>query len=464
MALSLPFRVPQLGPRTRRMLRYVGLTFFALLTFVFALQMTFPYDRVKDKIVEGLSDKYEVTIGAVERGYVPGRVYFKAVTLRSRQTKPDEVVTTFFLKELEIDAGILPLIGGTIAVDIDAKIGVGTLSGTVKLGNFGRGDIAFNFKGENLPADSLPMRAALGLPMSGKIEFAVNMKMPVEKPKNGKPGINWKNVTGGLSLGCPHGCTFGDGKTKLKPLLKNARQQVMVGEGIDFGKVNVDSLLAKASFKDHKLTLDKFDVKSKDGELKVDFMMSLEKNFDESNVTGCLRFKGSEDLIKREPRTAAALTTTGAELRSDGLFHIRLTDRFKDMKRLNQECGPGVSGVTNGEDFNRKPERPGLTVQPDEIAKPAVNTAPAPAPQQIETPGGLHDGSGSSTAPMPTPPPPPAAATDGVPPPNPTGGSAAPPSEGTREGGPRERPGEQNRIEQNREGSGAGSAPTPPPE
>ena len=459
MALKLPFRLPQLGPRTRRVLRYVGLTFFALLTFVFALQMTFPYDRVKDKIVEGLSEKYEVTIGAVERGIVPGRVYFKAVTLRTRQTKPDEVVTTFFIKELEIDAGILPLIGGTIAVDIDAKIGVGTLSGTVKLGTFGRGDIAFNFTGENLPADSLPMRSALGLPMSGKIEFSVNMKMPVEKPKTGKPGVNWKNVTGGLSLGCPTGCTFGDGKTKLKPLLKNSRQQVMVGDGIDFGKVTLDSLLAKVSFKDHKLTLDKFDARSKDGELKVDFSMALEKNFDESMVAGCLRFKGSEDLVKREPRTAAAITTTGAELRGDGLFHIRLTERFKEMKRLNQECGPNVSAVTNGEDFSRKPERPGLTVQPDEIAKPgSAATTPAPAPQQIETPGGLHQDAGT-TAPMPTPPPPPAAATDGVPPPNPTGGSGAPPMEGARE-----RPGEQNRIEQNRDGSGAGSAPTPPPE
>jgi type II secretion system protein N len=460
---KLPFRVPQLGPRTRRILRYAGLVFFALLTFVFALQMTFPYNRVKDKIVEGLSDKYEVTIGGVERGLVPGRVYFKAVTLRTRQTKPEEIVTTFFVKEIEIDAGILPLIGGTISVDIDAKIGVGTLSGNVKLAKFGRGNIAFDFKGENLPADSLPMRGVLGLPMTGKIEFSVAMKLPVETPKSGKPAINWKNVTGGLSLGCPHGCTFGDGKTKLKPLLKNTRNQVMVGEGIDFGKVNLDSLLAKASFKDHKLTVDKFDARSKDGELKVDFMMTLEKNFDEGMVTGCLRFKGSEDLAKREPRTAAAITTTGAELRSDGLFHIRLTDRFKDMKRLNQECGPGVSSITNGEDFRHKPERPGLTVQPDEVAKPgSAATVPAPAPQQIETPGGLHD---ANTAPMPTPPPPPAAATDGVPPPNPNGGSGAPPPEGARE-----RPGEQGRMEGSATGSGSasgsgtGSAPTPPPE
>jgi type II secretion system protein N len=467
MAVNLPFRAPNVGPRMRRFLRVLAIGVLALVVFVFALQMTFPYDRVKDKVAESLSEKYEVTVGSVERGIVPGRVFFKAVTLRTRPTKPEELVSTFFIKQLEIDVGILSMIGGTLSVDLEAQIGAGTLSGTVELHKFGQGDIAFDFKGESLPADALPMRGLLGLPMSGKIEFSVAMRLPVEKSKTGKPGINWKNVTGGLSLGCPRGCTFGDGKTKLKPLLKNTRNQVMVGEGIDFGKVTLDSLLAKATFKDHKLTLDKFDAKSKDGELKVDFMMTLEKNIDDSMVTGCLRFKGSEDLAKREPRTAAAITTTGAELRSDGLFHIRLTDRFKEMKRLNQECGPGVSSVTNGEDFSRKPERPGLTVQPDEVAKPgsaATTTIPAPAPQQIETPGGLGSGSGSGSgagsgsattaAPIPTPPPPPAAATDGVPPPNPTGGSATPPE------GARERPGEQGRIE----GSAAGSAATPPPE
>jgi type II secretion system protein N len=463
---KLPVRVPNVGPRTRLVLRYVGLTVFAVLTFVFALQMTFPYDRVKDKVVEGLSEKYDVTIGSVERGIVPGRVYFKAVTLRTRQTKPEETVTTFFIKQLEIDAGLLSLIGGTISVDIDAQIGVGTLTGSVQIGKFGRGDIAFDFTGSSLPGDALPMRALLGLPMTGKIEFSVAMKMPVEKAKGGKAGINWKNVRGNLTLACPNGCTFGDGKTKLKPLLKNTRNQVMVGEGIDFGKVTMDSLVAKASFKDHKLTLDKFETKSKDGELHVDYMMTLEREFGESAVTGCLRFRGSDDLAKREPRTAAAITTTGAELRSDGLFHIRLTDRFKDMKRLNQECGPNVSNVGNGEDFRGggRNERPGLTMQPDEPAK--VGSAaltppiPAPAPQQIETPGGLRDGSagsatGSGSAATPTGGP--GVNTDGVTPPTDN-------SEGAPQGA-RERPGEQGRIE-NQEGSGSagsGSAMSPAP-
>ena len=100
-------------------------------------------------------------------------------------------------------------------------------------------------------------------------------------------------------------------------------------------------------------------------------------------VTGCLRFKGSDDLMRREPKTHAALSTTGAELRSDGLFHIRLTDSFKDMKRLNQECGPNASPA--GSDHGDRGGRPNLTVMPDEVAKP-VAPPPTPPPPTPEPP------------------------------------------------------------------------------
>ena len=118
---KLPFKLPnapweRLGPRTRRVLRYTGLALLAIVIFVFALQMTFPYNRVKDKIIEALSDKYDVTIGGVDRGIMPGRVYFKSFTMRTRQTKPEETVTTFYIDKLEVDVGILSLLGGTISV------------------------------------------------------------------------------------------------------------------------------------------------------------------------------------------------------------------------------------------------------------------------------------------------------------------------------------------------------------
>lgn len=393
-----------LSPRVRKILRYVGIGFFAIIVFVFAFQMSFPYTRVKERLVDSLSDKYDVTIGDVERGFIPGRVYFNDVNIRTRPSSPTEPVTTMLIKRLEVDVGILPLLHGTLRVYVDAKIGRGDLSATVWLPGFGKKGVRFEAEGKDLPGTGLPMRAALGLPMTGTMNVSASLDLPNEVPKVGKPVPNWKAASGAFSIACPSGCTFGDGKTKLKPLVKNAGQQAMVGEGIDFGQVNIDSLVAKAELKNGKLDVTKFDAKSKDGELYVDYSMTLDKEFGNSVVAGCLRFKGSDALLKREPKTFAAIQTTGAERRADGLFHIRLTDRFSIMKRLNQECGPNVKNTGNGENFNSGPAAPPhLTVMPDEPkpAPPAVNAPTPPIPIDAATP---PPGSGTGTAAQPARP------------------------------------------------------------
>jgi type II secretion system protein N len=419
--------VLNLSPRVRKILRYVGIGVFAIIVFVFAFQMSFPYTRVKERLVDSLSDKYDVTIGDVERGFVPGRVYFNDVNIRTRPATPTEPVTTMLIKRLEVDVGILPLLHGTLRVFVDAKIGKGDLNATVWLPSFGKKGFRVEAEGKNLPGTGLPMRAALGLPMTGNMEFAVSLELPNEVPKAGKPVPNWKAATGAFMIACPSGCTFGDGKTKLKPLVKNAGQQAMVGEGIDFGQVNIDSLLAKAEIKNGKLDVTKFDAKSKDGELYIDYSMTLDKEFANSVVSGCLRFKGSDALLKREPKTYAAIQTTGAERRADGLFHIRLTDRFSIMKRLNQECGPNVKATNNGENFNSGPTAPPhLTVMPDKPAAPppAVNAPTPPIP--------------ADAAEAPPPPPPPGAGTGTAV--KPEEGSAMPPGEREVNPNPRDLP------------------------
>src|ERR1043165_7644797 len=117
MAIKLPFNPPRvnLGPRSRKILKWVGYVFFALFTFVLALQLSFPYSRVKDKLVDSASDKYTITVSKVERGLMPGRVYFKGVTVTSIKTKPEEVTNQFYINELHADIGILSLIGGTVS-------------------------------------------------------------------------------------------------------------------------------------------------------------------------------------------------------------------------------------------------------------------------------------------------------------------------------------------------------------
>ena len=134
MAIKLP-QLPHLGPRMRKVVRYSGLTLLGIVTFVFAVQMTLPVDRAKDKLIELLSPSYDVTIGSVERGFIPGRVYLKAVSLRSRPTTPGEPPMVIYIDRVKADVGLLALIGGTISVDFDASLGAGHVSGNVAAGS-----------------------------------------------------------------------------------------------------------------------------------------------------------------------------------------------------------------------------------------------------------------------------------------------------------------------------------------
>jgi type II secretion system protein N len=416
-------RLPQIhlpgGPRTRMVLRIVGYVVLALVSFVVAAQLTFPYDRVKAKIEEALASKYDVKIGSVERGLMPGRMYLKAITLRTRPAASDvdrvnrieekverdrqmaTLVTTFFINEIEVDIGLLAALTGKASIDIEATIGSGTIEGNVTISKSGT---EVELEGNSLPAQQLPMREAIGLPMSGNIRFAFNLDLPNEKLKNGKVGANWQKAAGNVMFQCPSGCIFGDGKTKLKAKVKKASQQEFVGEGIEFGKVLVQSMLAKVEIKKGKLAVTTFETRSDDGKLFVEYDMELQQNVDDSQVSGCLRFEGSETLRKREPGTHAALSTTGAQRGPDGLFHIRLDGKFKDMKRLPQSCGPNAAKTTtktNGS--GGSPSNPSLKVQqPDEPIKAETPTPSTPdagiadAPVAVPVPGPGSAGSAGS--------------------------------------------------------------------
>lgn len=416
----LPIRLPNFGPRTRKVLRIFGFVMLFFVTFVFALQWTFPFKRVRDKIVETLSAKYEVTIpedDGVERGLIPGRVYFNKVMLRTRPAKADDVPTTFYIERLKVDVGLLALIGGKASIDIDAKIAGGHITGNIALS---KSMTSIHLDGDNLPSANLPMREAIGLPMSGKVDFEFDLDLPNDKLKSGRAGPNWQKAVGDVTFECRSGCTFGDGKTKLKPKLKNNRNQAFAEGGIEFGKLNVTTLIAKVDISRGHLKVTKFDTKSDDGKLFVDFDMTLAREIDESTVEGCLRFDGSAELLKRDPRTHAAISTTGAPKAADGLFHIKLEGKVKEMRRLGKECGQGTAGDDHAPGT---PSRPSITIQPDQppadAGAPMPQFTPPPAPPPADAmeadaavavpvphPEGEHPAGSAGSGPTPAPPPP----------------------------------------------------------
>jgi type II secretion system protein N len=383
----MALRLLNLGPRSRKVVRYAGFTLLGLVTFVFAFQLAFPFGRVKQRLIDAMSDKYDVTIGDVERGFIPGRMYVKALTIRTRPAKADDVATTFYVEQLEVDLGILALLRGTIAIKLDAKIGPGHIKGAIALS---KSNTSIDLTGDDLPSANLPVREAVGLPMSGKLRFSFTLELPNDKSKAGKVGPNWAKAEGALELACPSGCVIGDGKSKLKTQLKNARQQAMAEGGIEFGKVNIDTLFANVEIKNGKLDVTKFETKSGDGELHVDFDATLNQDILQSVVTGCLRFRGSDALTKREPKTASAISLTGAPRGPDNLFHIKLDGPLREVRRLGQVCGPTATGADNP---GGPPARPNLTVTPelpphpsDGIGIPRPTPPPPPPPPPVTMP------------------------------------------------------------------------------
>ena len=394
-----------------------------------------------------LTEKYEVSIGGVERGFIPGRVYFKNVSLRTRPAKADDVATTFYIEQLEVDLGLLPLLHGTIAIKLDAKIGPGHLKGDIALA---KDATSIELTGNDLPSASLPMREVVGLPMSGKLRFTFNLELPNDKSKAGKVGPNWLKAEGKLEFACPSGCTVGDGKTKLKVNVANKSQQAFAENGIDFGKVNIDSLLTDVELKEGKLDITKFEAKSGDGELHVDFGLTLNQDLGQSQVAGCLRYNGSQALLKREPKTHAAISTTGAPLGPDNLFHIKLDGTIKQMRRLGIICGPTAAGMKSPESPGGTTARPNLTVTPEPPVKPAGSgsiTIPQPPalpqpPQPPQPPATVPPNPGNNVPQVPPSgptgetPPPSAAPTPPIPTTPPSPAPVTVPTPGSTEPSP----------------------------
>jgi type II secretion system protein N len=334
-----------LRPRARLLARWLGFAAVGIATFIVALQLTFPFDRVKDQITGSLADKYDVAIGGVERSIIPGRMFFNAVTLRTRPARAGDVATTFYIDRLELNVGLFALLRGTAAVRFDARIGAGHITGTIALS---RAATSIDVIGEDLPSARLPTREVLGLPMSGNVQFALVLELPGDTTPAGKPAASWARALGTATLACPSGCAVGDGKTKLKVTLKNQRSAAFTEGGIDFGKINIDTLLAGVEIKNGKLDVTRFELRSPDGELHVDFDMALSpQDINQSQITGCLRFNASAGLLKRDPKTHAEISTIGP-LGPDNLFHVKLEGPLRDVRPIGRICGSAVAPAPVG--------------------------------------------------------------------------------------------------------------------
>ena len=410
-----------IGPRMQKLLKALGFVMLAFIALLFFLQMTFPYARVKDRMVDALSNKYEVSVGSVRRGWLPGKMIMEKVTLRSRLVKADDVQTTMFFPRLEIDVGVLGLVRGVAGVDVDVEMPGGKhLVLTLAIS---KTQFAVHVDGAKVPAQGLPTREYAMMPMSGALDIKADLTAPLERNR-----VDWSKLVGRVSLACLNGCTVGDGSRVKFPTL-NQRSEAMMGKGVEFGPVNVDRFAAQMDFAKGIAKISKWDFQSKDGSAKLDVEIKLDKVFGNSVIEGCVRYDASDVLRKRVPSTHSQIMVIGGMKGPDGLFQVHLSDRVGHMRKLSQLC-PDLGSVpaTN--------QRPNLTVMPEgdpvfakkePVEQPVAPSTAPPVTPPPATPPAL-DAAPAGTVPNSAPVAPGAPAGSGV---EPVKAQFIPPGTGT---------------------------------
>jgi type II secretion system protein N len=363
----------RLSSRHKKILVWVGYPLLALVSFVFTLAYTFPYERLRDRITDALADKYDVTIASIDHSFLPGGIKFGTVMLKSRPTHPGEKPVILVLDKVDVRLGLFALITGHTSASVTASIGGGTIDGDISLSKSGA---EASIETDGLPLGNLPgVGAAVGLPMSGGLDAEIELHLP---------GNKWKNAEGKIALSCK-ACTVGDGVTKMKmrPAAgrRPSRAAAFASEGITVPRLDLGNARVEVDITRGVGTIKTFAASSKDGTLKIDGKIEFKDPFALTTFPGCMTFSLSDDLRKREPDFSNVEFMLPARAKqADGSFAIptkgKLTELRWDVKR---QC----SGASTAEP-DTTPDRPVLTT-PTGRTRPRVDTPPTPAPTEPVT-------------------------------------------------------------------------------
>ena len=350
-----------LSTRQKRLLRWIGYPLLAITTFIITLHLTFPYQRLKGKIIDALADKYDVTIYKIEPTTLPGGLILKTVSLKTRPTKPKEEPITILVNELRIDIGLLGLLRGRYDVDLVAELDGGTIAGNILVTGAG---LEADLETKSLSLAQIPgLASAVGLPMEGGLNATMNLTLPKRR---------WREVDGKIKLSCP-GCTVGDGVTKIKPKPLNGktsrrRSAVFSAEGVTVPKLELGNLTGLIEIDKGVGKVKEFSAKSKDGELTIDGDIRFKDPFKNSTFPGCMRFRLTDELKQREKSFGNLPDLMRVTLDTDGFANVAMTGTLADLRwRPRKKCPTGSSG--SGEK-----SRPTVTTRP----KPTPPTAAKP--------------------------------------------------------------------------------------
>ena len=399
----------------RRAWRYGAYPAFGLAAFAASLYVTFPYDRLRDRLVHSLQSgrEMEVSIGAVEPGWGGGLV-LRDVAVRPVADDPDQAGAPLKIREAEVSFGLLAALFGSLEAEFSAELLRGELEGEIDRDAEGT---HVRLSTDGLTLDDFPwIPSAIGLPLLGKMRAQIDLTLPKD---------SFAQASGSIDLDC-RGCALGDGKAKFKL----AGAGGFLADGLTLPKLRIGDWKGRMMVEKGTAKIEGFESKSPDGETGLEGEVGLRDPIAQSQMRAYFRFRLADQLKVADPKLdllERGLSASGR--RTDGFYGVRISGRLGAMRFLPSRYSP--TGTTRERGTARPSSRRPAAAKP--FASPAHREEEEPAEEEAPP---SHSGArgkvgagrpASPPVPPPAPPPVPPSPAIPTPPPAPPPSEPAPP-------------------------------------
>jgi type II secretion system protein N len=312
--------------------KYAGLVgypvFYIVCLGVFA-SLTFPYDKLKERIIAGFNAQQRSPAAQEElqidemSGYWLSGVRAKGVRLLSAPADPGKPPGTIQLDEVTARYSILSALTGGSDVGFDVFAMGGEASGSYEVHGSDK-SIDVTFDAVDL-GQLDPVVQMLGVPLQGKLEGTLHLAMPDGKASKagGALSVEAKDVA------------VGDGKAKIKGL-------------IALPKLDVGTLTLAAEAKDGTLRITKLVAGGKDVEVQGDGRVTLRDSASDSLCDAQVRFKINDAYRNKNEMTKNLFGAPGSN--APALFEIA-DPKVRQSKRADGFYGWTLRGPLSRIDY-----------------------------------------------------------------------------------------------------------------
>jgi type II secretion system protein N len=336
--LKLPIANINIPPRVRRILVRSGYPLFYLFCLFLFAYLTFPYERLKERLLveldapkpakAGPSPHIEIeSLGPYWLSGISAKGV-RIVTPRPPGPEGELPPSKLTVDEAHVRVSLFQLLLGRLTLWFGAHAFGGTIDGWTRANSEARW-LEASVDGVDVGQIEMIGDLLSGLPLSGTMKGKMAWTLPEQK---------LAKATGTFDLSIAD-LTAGDGKTKL-------------GGKLALPKLNVGAFEISAEAKDGIMKIEKLGAQGQDIDLAGDGKITLRDPFSESLADLYLRFRFSDGYKGKNEMTKSLFGTPGST--APALFELA-DPRIKNSKRPDGFYGWHMVGAMKDPRFEPSP-------------------------------------------------------------------------------------------------------------